>query len=179
MKLHVTVAGRDVPVEIEDASRGAARAEAGGATLAVSAAAGGAEVIVEGASGRAAFVVLPSKPGGEGLVRLQLGGRIIEARVETERDRLRTLARPASRKDGPVTARSALPGVIRRILLRAGDPVEEGAPVLTLEAMKMENEVRAEARGRVRAILVEEGQVVNAGDPLVEIDAGEGAPPGG
>lgn len=179
MKLQVTVAGREVPVEIERAPGGAARADVGGESLRVCAAARGAEVIVEGAAGRATFIVLPGKPGRDDIVRLQLGGRIIEARVVTERDKLRALARPLTRKRGLITVTSTLPGIIRRILLRAGDRVEEGTSILTLEAMKMENEVRAEARGRIRAILVKEGQVVNAGDALAEIEAGEGPTPAG
>jgi biotin carboxyl carrier protein len=60
--------------------------------------------------------------------------------------------------------------VIRRILLKAGDPVEEGTPILTLEAMKMENDVRAETAGKVKTIFVQEGQVVNAGERLAEIE---------
>jgi biotin carboxyl carrier protein len=187
VKLHVTIAGRDVPVEIEGGGAshdptpggGTARALVDGKDLLVSAAGGGAEVSVEGSTGRAAFIVLPGKAGQEGVVRLQLGGRVIEARVVTERDRLRALARPAPRRGGVITARSTLPGIIRRILVRTGDPVEEGTPVLTLEAMKMENEVRAEAHGRIRAILVEEGQVVNAGEALAEIEVGKGTAPTG
>jgi biotin carboxyl carrier protein len=172
MKLHVTVAGREVPVEIEVAS-GAARAVAGGESFSVSGGKSGVEVIVHGATMRTVLIALPGRPGRDDVVRLQVGGRIVEARVLSERDKLRALAHPPSRKRGLITANSTLPGIIRRILLSPGDPVEEGTPILTLEAMKMENEVRAEARGRIRSVLVEEGQIVNAGDALAEIEAGE------
>jgi biotin carboxyl carrier protein len=69
-----------------------------------------------------------------------------------------------------VTLSSAIPGVIRQVLHRPGDEVEAGDAVLTLEAMKMENEIRADIAGRVRAIHVAEGQVVNAGEPLAVIE---------
>ena len=65
---------------------------------------------------------------------------------------------------------SPLPGVIRQILLFPGNSITAGQPILTLEAMKMENEVRAEVDGRLTEILVQEGQIVNTGDELLEID---------
>jgi biotin carboxyl carrier protein len=97
-------------------------------------------------------------------------GRPFTARVESERDRLRSVARPEARGGSRITARSTLPGVIRRVLVQAGAAVEEGTPIVTLEAMKMENEIRAEAKGRLQVIHVREGQVVNAGDVLAEIE---------
>lgn len=110
----------------------------------------------------------PGAPRGASL-RLLVDNRLVAAHVESARDRLRARSRPQAAAAGPTTLASALPGVIRRILRRPGEVVESGAAILTLEAMKMENEVQAEAAGRIDAILVREGQVVNAGDPLVEM----------
>ena len=120
-------------------------------------------------------VALPSREAAEGsrALRLLVGNRPARAHVETERDRLRATSRSSSSRSGSATATSSLPGVIRRILLEAGDAVEEGTPILTLEAMKMENDVRAETAGKLKSILVKEGQVVNAGDSLAEIEVEE------
>jgi biotin carboxyl carrier protein len=183
VKYQVTVGGREVTVEIEEGARGGrARVawEGGEATVDLHAAEGLealAELAPEPGSRAASRVlrvrVAPIAGGGDRAhLRFLAGNRLVEARVESERDRLRSRARPGGGRSGPATLRSTLPGVIRRILLRPGDPVAEGTPVLTLEAMKMENEVRAEGTGKVRAILVREGQVVNTGEPLAEIEAG-------
>lgn len=190
MRYFVTIDGEELEVEI-DASRGPGRAVVthGGERhvvelLAPPAAAAGeltARTSPPGAGGAAPlqlhaalFGAIDTRSGAP--LRLLAGGRPIEARIETERDRLRARSRPPAANGGRLTVHSALPGVIRRILRRAGEPVEGGAAILTLEAMKMENEVQAEAAGTVRAVLVREGQVVNAGEPLAELELRAGPP---
>ena len=103
-------------------------------------------------------------------VRLLHHGPPLSFVVETEADRLRAGARPPPAASGPVTVTSPLPGVVRKVLVAPGDRVERDAPLVTLEAMKMENEVRAERAGVVGAVLVEPGRQVDAGAPLVRID---------
>lgn len=173
MKLRVTIDGRELVVEVNGSSS-ESKALVDGRELTVTPARSSAdceEIIVSEGSRRVTAALVPVTDSRDrGKLRLLANGRLVEASVESERDRLRALARPSSSMAGGITARSTLPGVIRRILRKEGDEVDEGEPILTLEAMKMENEVRAEAKGRVRAILVREGQVVNAGDALAEID---------
>jgi len=70
---------------------------------------------------------------------------------------------------GPVTIQSQLPGVVRQVFVQAGDTVETGEALLTLEAMKMENEIRAESASKVEKVLVEAGQVVAAREDLVRL----------
>jgi biotin carboxyl carrier protein len=60
-------------------------------------------------------------------------------------------------------------GRVLRINVEAGEEVEEGEPLLILEAMKMENEIRSPRAGTVAAVLVSVGDRVNAGDPLIEL----------
>lgn len=62
------------------------------------------------------------------------------------------------------------PGKVRKILVEAGAPVEASQPLMLLEAMKMEFTVRAPAAGKVRTILVKEGQQLSPGDRLLELD---------
>jgi biotin carboxyl carrier protein len=63
-----------------------------------------------------------------------------------------------------------MPGVVVSLLVTEGDVVEEGQPLLVLEAMKMQNEIAAPAAGSVRLIHVQEGEAVSAGAKLVELE---------
>ena len=65
---------------------------------------------------------------------------------------------------------SPIPGKIVAVLVGPGDEVEEGQPVLIMEAMKMENELRAGCRGTVRKVNVEPGENVDGGRVLVAIE---------
>lgn len=63
-----------------------------------------------------------------------------------------------------------MPGKIVKIICKKGTRVEKGEPVLIMEAMKMENEIRATFSGDVVNIFVAEGQAVESGGLLVEIN---------
>ncbi|AMX83708.1 acetyl-CoA carboxylase biotin carboxyl carrier protein subunit [Geobacillus subterraneus] len=67
-----------------------------------------------------------------------------------------------------VTATMA--GSVWKIVVAVGDRVEEGQDVIILESMKMEIPVAAETSGTVKHIHVQEGDFVNEGDVLVEIE---------
>jgi biotin carboxyl carrier protein len=68
------------------------------------------------------------------------------------------------------TIAAPMPGVVVGITVTVGDTVEPGQGVLTLEAMKMENELKSAVEGVVREIKVEVGQGVSQGEPLVVIE---------
>jgi biotin carboxyl carrier protein len=76
-------------------------------------------------------------------------------------------ARPAVRGEA---IRAPIAGKVVKVLVAAGDQVAAGAPVIVLEAMKMENELAAERGGTVSAIHKAAGQAVDTGDLLVEIE---------
>jgi len=63
-----------------------------------------------------------------------------------------------------------MPGTILRLLLKPGSEVDEETPVLVLEAMKMENELRAGRKGKLAEYFVREGQVVEKGAPLFRLE---------
>jgi pyruvate carboxylase subunit B len=63
-----------------------------------------------------------------------------------------------------------MPGKVARVLVKAGDEVKMRQGLVVVEAMKMENELRAARDGRVREVLVSEGQSVDAGAPLVIVE---------
>lgn len=58
-----------------------------------------------------------------------------------------------------------------RILVKEGQEVKAGAPLIALEAMKMEQTIKANMDGIVGAILVKPGDIVAPGQKLVEIEA--------
>lgn len=63
-----------------------------------------------------------------------------------------------------------MPGVVVRLLVVEGEAVEVGAPVVVVEAMKMENELKAPVAGVVRTVHVQAGQAVETGAALVTIE---------
>lgn len=79
-----------------------------------------------------------------------------------------TAARAARPLRGAVSAQ--MTGRVLRVLVVEGERVDEGSPLLILEAMKMENEIRAPRAGTVKSILINVGDRVNAGDALVAFE---------
>lgn len=71
---------------------------------------------------------------------------------------------------GGVSLTAAMPGKIVRILVAVGDEIVAGQGILVVEAMKMQNEVKAPRDGRVSAIEVRENDSVNAGAVLARIE---------
>jgi glutaconyl-CoA/methylmalonyl-CoA decarboxylase subunit gamma len=75
---------------------------------------------------------------------------------------------PAKPVSGEVVA-APMPGVIVNILKKPGDPVKRGDTILTMEAMKMENEIAAPRDGVVAQILTAKGATVSTGTPLASL----------
>lgn len=65
--------------------------------------------------------------------------------------------------------RSAAPG--EKSFINIGDPVDENTTVCIIEAMKVMNEIKPEARGTIARVLVEDGKPVQYGQPLFELKA--------
>ena len=70
---------------------------------------------------------------------------------------------------GASAVTAPLPGTVTKVLVAVGQQVKAGETVLTMEAMKMENNITAETAGTVKAILVQPGAQVQSGDALVEL----------
>src|ERR1035437_3822740 len=62
-----------------------------------------------------------------------------------------------------------MPGKVLKVLVRDGDLVEAGQPLVVIEAMKMETTLAAESAGLVKHVRVEEGQMVDHGAVLIEL----------
>jgi biotin carboxyl carrier protein len=100
-----------------------------------------------------------------------LRGRRIAVQVLTARERILAEAEgSAAVQVGSLDVKATLPGLIVAVAVAPGDQVEAGAPLVTIEAMKMQNEVRAPRPGRVGRIAVEAGQTVATGALLLRLE---------
>lgn len=61
-----------------------------------------------------------------------------------------------------------MPGLVRQILVQVDEEVTKDTPLLILEAMKMENVIKAQGEGKIKSIQVNQGQAVEKSTLLVE-----------
>lgn len=69
--------------------------------------------------------------------------------------------------DGGKVVVAPLPGIVYSVDVKVGDKVKKGKKVISLMAMKMENEITASINGTVKQIKVKKGDIVNKGDVLL------------
>jgi biotin carboxyl carrier protein len=105
--------------------------------------------------------------GGSGAVVVALQGRTIDVTLNGRRS---AHAEGALHGHGQVTIVAPMPGRVVRVLVAAGDAVDARQPVVVVEAMKMENELRAPRAGHVKEIVVAPGISVEAGRILAVIE---------
>jgi biotin carboxyl carrier protein len=101
-------------------------------------------------------------------LRLDVDGHDVRAAVVDERA-LRASRGAAGMRAGRVDLRAPMPGLLKAIHVQVGDHVAVEAPLATLEAMKMENELRAPSAGRIAKIAAAAGTKVEAGAVLIVI----------
>ena len=102
-------------------------------------------------------------------LRVTIAGRPVTVHVKDERAML--LERFGIEEAGAAAqreVRAPMPGLVLRILAEPEKPVEPGDGLLVLEAMKMENELRAQAAGTIKAIHVAPGDAVTKNQLLLE-----------
>ena len=110
-------------------------------------------------------------PEGDGRYRVIVAGREFDILLKDERDLLLErygLAETAG--SGAQAIRAPMPGLVLSISVEPGQEVRKGSGLAVLEAMKMENELRAEHDGIVKAVHVAPGDAVSKSDLLLEIE---------
>lgn len=106
-----------------------------------------------------------------GRVTLDIGGHRYEVEALDERARtIREMTARSAPPAGPAPVVAPMPGLVIRITVAPGDQVVAGQSVLMMEAMKMENELRAAAAGTVKAVKVAPGTAVEKGTVLIELE---------
>jgi biotin carboxyl carrier protein len=103
---------------------------------------------------------------GTGRLIVRIG--VVPVTVSMTGHRLGTTGAAALRS-GPLRIVAPMPGKIVRVLVRVGDRVHPRQPIVVIEAMKMENELRADRDGTVAEIQAREGTTVESGATLVVI----------
>lgn len=124
----------------------------------------GVSLLLDGAArGLLARAVSP------GVWEIESGGRVFRAEVLDERAaRIRRLSGSASGAKTAPVLKAPMPGLVVRVGVEDGQAVEAGAPVVIVEAMKMENELRAPAAATVARVRVAAGDAVEKDQVLVE-----------
>ena len=97
--------------------------------------------------------------------RISLGDR--EFRVHLRDPLEREVAGPGFVAQGPQEVRAPIPGKVVSVAVAPGDPVAAGAPLVVLEAMKMQNQICAEGAGTVESVAVTPGLAVEGGQLLL------------
>jgi biotin carboxyl carrier protein len=106
-------------------------------------------------------------------VQLVVNGRAAEAIVLTNREAaLREYSSRAGAVAGPAELRAPMPALVVRVEVGAGEAVRKGQGLVVLEAMKMENELRATHDGVVRVVHVAKGATVEKNQLLLSLEEG-------
>jgi biotin carboxyl carrier protein len=167
MRVELDVAGRLRQVEIERRDdRLTVRLDGQQIGVEATALPGGRWSLRLPGSGRQHEVVIVSRPDAGGLEAL-VDGLSVPVRVSSG---TAVAKKAGAHGEGPDRVTAPMPGKVVKLLVSAGDQVTARQGVVVVEAMKMENELRAGRAGIVREVLVAEGASVEAGTPLLVIE---------
>ncbi|MFI5311189.1 MAG: biotin/lipoyl-containing protein [Gemmatimonadales bacterium] len=170
MKYIVVVDGTRVEVEREGDT---VRVDGGASQRAELAIVGGSPVMVLALGGEPHEVhrVIARRDGARGRYVIALDGRRFGVEALDERTAaIRALSRASAGPEGPRPLVAPMPGLVVRVTVAAGDRVEAGQGLVVMEAMKMENELRAPAAGVVKKVLAQVGAAVEKGAVLVQFE---------
>ena len=121
--------------------------------------------------GTKVFRIVAEKKEGRGRYTLWVDGYRFEVEALDERTRsIRDLSAANAAPTGPAPVLAPMPGLIVRVNVSPGDVVEAGQGVVVMEAMKMENELRATSSGKVKSVEVSAGTAVEQGAILVSLE---------
>ena len=102
---------------------------------------------------------------------LEINGESYDLKVEDEYDQLiNSMGLSASAKHKITSIKAPMPGLILDIMIEPGQSVEKGDQLLILEAMKMENVLKADGEGVVKSIEVKKGEAVEKGQLIIEME---------
>jgi pyruvate carboxylase subunit B len=108
---------------------------------------------------------------GRGAYTLWVDGHRFEVEALDERARtIRDITAAAAKPSGPAPIVAPMPGLVVRINVAVGDVIAAGHGAIVMEAMKMENELRATTGGKVKAVHAEIGSAVEKGEVLVDLE---------
>ena len=106
---------------------------------------------------------------GNGTLDVHFDGYAVAVHLRNGMGR-RSRDRVGASGSGPQRLTAPMPGKVVKVLVKPGDAVQPRQGLVVVEAMKMENELRAARAGTVREVFVREGQSVDAGTPLATVE---------
>jgi biotin carboxyl carrier protein len=169
VKYVVSVAGREIEVDV-DGERVTSKGKTYSAVLRNVPGTPLRQLVVDG---RQTEMAMEST--GPGKWSVVLRGERWEYEVLDERARhIRSLTGAAGPQRGTPPLKAPMPGLVVRVLAEPGAQVLAGAGVVVLEAMKMENELRATAAAVVKTVRVKAGEAVEKGQVLVDFESDRG-----
>lgn len=167
MKYSVTVNGSDLELELE------------GDQVRIGGQSASARLVDPGTGGNERMLIIGSDVhrvqlragANRGQYTLWIDGVRFDVEALDERMRaIRSLAAATAKPTGPAPLIAPMPGMIVRIHVSEGDTVHPGQGLVVMEAMKMENELRATSAGTVKRILAAPGTAVEKGMVLLELE---------
>jgi pyruvate carboxylase len=134
----------------------------------------GEEVEVEIERGKTLIVKLVSigepQLDGTRVVYFELNGQPREVIVKDESIQSAVAQRVKGNRDNLSHISATMPGTVIKVLVKAGDNVKKGDTIAITEAMKMETTVQAPFSASVKEVYVKDGDAIQTGDLLIELD---------
>jgi len=156
-----------VPVDIEPVSEGHYRVTLDGKTHEIDALTldhGAVSMLIDDRSYH-----VECEPAGDEVVVL-VGRQVVRIDVADERKLRLRAGQAAFQVEGKQTVLAPMPGKVVKVLVKQGDEVKEGQGLVVVEAMKMENELKAPKAGKVTELFAKEGSTVEINAKLVTVE---------
>ena len=118
-------------------------------------------------NGRSHRVLVLKEDREHNTVRMRIGGHTYTVKLQDEQSRLMKTLGLDKAAQKVTDIKAPMPGLVLNILVKPGDAVKRNDPVLVLEAMKMENVIKAPGDALVAAVPAEKGKAVEKGQLLV------------
>ena len=121
--------------------------------------------------GNERFRILSRRGTERGTFDVSIEGHRIQVEALDERARvIRELSGASKKRAGAGNLMAPMPGLVVRINVKEGDSVRAGQGLVVMEAMKMENELRAPANATVKRVVISAGSAVEKGALLLELE---------
>ncbi len=166
MKYYVEIEGRTYAVEVDGA---AVRLDGREVAVDLESSDGSRlkHLILDGRS----HTLRADRVAGHGAWQVVIDGHRHDVVALDERARaIRDLSASQADSGAPFELRAPMPGLVISVAVEMGSRVERSQGVVVIEAMKMENELKAEAAGQVTEVRIKPGQVVNRDETLLVIE---------
>lgn len=167
MQYFVEIGGREHRVEVSRRPDGRWGVRVGEREFAVDEVSFGPRAATLQIDGRVLDLTVEGSPPSLGVIA---SGTRTYVKVESERHRMAARAQGGAASSGAREVRSPMPGRVVKILVETGEEVAQGQALIVVEAMKMENDVRAKRAGKIGKVHVAAGATVEGNGLLLSFE---------